>query len=239
MATRFTAPLPAPAGVSTRHPRTRRWWSTLAPEPVPSGATQVRGDWMTFTVQASDDSTSTPSIGGDVWTAQQFKGDVVVAVGDGRITVCTEVAGVENGRPRRTGLRRVVSGLTGSGGRRVMAGATVPFDALTRIEVDVEFRTRSSHPDEQAHIAAHGHGWPMSARLRFGFAVEAYLCEAVVDLHHPSLDDEEAIWVLCRELTVGIGRSVRPTDHPAEPPSHHRRTLKVRRDAPRPVELVG
>lgn len=248
MPKRFTAPLPVPAGVQTRHPRTRRWWATLAPRPTGRGRT-LHADWMTFTVQTPDEAAS------ETWTAQQLKGEVAVELAPGRFSVWMLVDDVESHRPKK-GMRRWLE----RGHPRTPVGVTVPTSAITGIEVVVEYPTTSSDLAEQAHIAAHRHGWPMSARMRVEFTVESHECDAIVDLHHPRSEDEAMIWEMVQHIAderyrsgavtepkLQDGQVVRvrvreaPTldvvEHAAEAPSHFRRTLDLHLPAAEAVTL--
>lgn len=248
MPTRFTAPLPAPAGVQTRHPRTRRWWAALAPRPTQRGRT-VHGDWMTFTVHSAEAASA------ETWAAQQLRGDVSIELVPGRFTVWTMVEDIANGRPEK-GLRKWLD----RGRRFTPVGATVPTSSIARIEVSAEYPTSSADLAEQAHIAAHGRGWVQSARLRVVFLVEHHECDAVVDFHELRTDDEDSIWELVRQIVEeryrhGVvteprlehGHLVRVrtheappldiVDHPADPPRHFRRTLDLRLPGAEPVAL--
>lgn len=195
---------------------------------------------MTFTVQTPDEGVA------ETWTAQQLKGEVAVELVPGRFSVWMMVDGVDSRRPKK-GMRRLLD----RGQPSTPVGVTVPTSAISRVEVVVEYPTTSTDLAEQAHIASHGHGWPMSARMCVVFGVETYECDAIVDLHHPRADDETMIWDIVQHIAderyrsgaitepkLQDGQVVRVrvreapplgiVEHPAEAPSHFRRTLDLR-----------
>lgn len=221
MSTRFSAPLPALAGVPTRDPRTKRWWATLAPRRS-AGGRSLHADSLTFTVR-NEESEREATL-----TVQQLKGDVAIELVPGQFTASTVVVDVANGRPQK-GLAKLVDRARS---HRALAGASVPTSAFTRLELDLEY----------SPTAVEGtHGPLCSARLGLVFLVENYVCEVVVDLYRPSADDDQSLLDIADRLVADRFGQAQPLpvhEQPATAPMNGTRTLRVDLPDAVPVPLT-